>query len=120
MPFKGLGECQIVELNNGSVMVNARNELSRLSRNGTQGQNPSPDHRAFAISNDGGSSFGAYRFSEDLVEPVCMAGLITFHGVLYFSNPAMTSERRQMTLKKSLDQGATVRRRRRRVGAPSR
>jgi hypothetical protein len=27
MPFKGLAECQIAELNNGSVVVNARNEL---------------------------------------------------------------------------------------------
>ena len=63
-------------------------------------------HRAFAISNNGGGTFGAYQFSKDLIEPVCMAGLINFHGVLYFSNPATTKGRNHMTLKKSLDQGA--------------
>lgn len=62
-------------------MVNARNELGA--------NQPAADqhHRAFAISNDGGNTFGPYQFSRDLIEPVCMAGLINFHGVLYFSNP---------------------------------
>ena len=59
MPFKGLAECQIVELNNGSVMVNARNEI----RSGVN----EPHHRAVAISNNGGTTFGAYYFSEQLV-----------------------------------------------------
>ena len=36
-----------------------------------------------------------------------MAGLINLGGVLYFSNPATTSSRTHMTLKKSLDQGAS-------------
>jgi|EP01046_Picozoa_sp_COSAG06_P011914 hypothetical protein len=36
-----------------------------------------------------------------------MAGLINFHGTLYFSNPATTTGRNHMTLKKSLDSGAT-------------
>ena len=34
-------------------------------------------------------------------------GLINFNGDLYFSNPATTSGRNHMTLKKSADQGAT-------------
>ncbi len=70
-------------------MVNARNELGA-------GQ-PSADqhHRAFAISNDGGSTFGPYKFSPELIEPVCMAGLINFHGVLYFSNPVRTCLKRR-------------------------
>ena len=101
MPFKGLAECQIVELNNGSVMVNARNEL------GSSQPPAHMHHRAYAISNDGGSTWLPYRFSPDLIEPVCMAGLINFHGVLFFSNPATTHGRDHMTLKKSLDNGAT-------------
>ena len=36
-----------------------------------------------------------------------MAGLINFHGTLYFSNPATTTGRNHMTLKKSLDSGAS-------------
>ena len=52
LPFKGLAECQVVELNNGSVMVNARNEIHDLA--------PSESHhRAVAISNDGASA-GSY------------------------------------------------------------
>jgi sialidase-1 len=101
MPFKGLAECQVVELNNGSVMVNARNEL------GAAAPPSGVHHRAYAISDDGGSTFGAYQFSHDLIDPTCMAGLINFHGALYFSNPATTSGRTHMTLKKSLDQGAS-------------
>jgi hypothetical protein len=107
MPFQFLSECQVVELTNGSVMLNARNELGLH-------QPPGHEHRrAYAISDDGGSSWGGYRFAVDLPEPGstgCMAGLIDFNGVLYFSNPAGGGgggSREGMTLKKSLDQGAT-------------
>lgn len=115
MPFKGLAECQIVELRNGSVLLNLRNEL---------GPRQPPTHlhrRAVAISHDGGSSFGScvtcaellalvapigagsgpfiawcnqstlersrYNFAGNLIEPTCSAGLINFHGSLFFSNP---------------------------------
>ena len=60
MPFKGLAECQAVELRNGSVLLNLRNELG--SR-----QPPSHVHkRAVAISHDGGRSFGPYVSCSDL------------------------------------------------------
>ena len=101
MPFKGLAECQIAELNNGSVIVNARNEL------GASAPPSGVHHRAVSISHDGGASWMPYRFDADLIEPVCMAGLINFHGDLYFSNPATTHGRDHMTLKKSTDQGAS-------------
>ena len=101
MPFKGLAECQIAELNNGSVIVNARNEL------GSAAPPEGVHHRAVSISHDGGSSWMPYRFDRDLIEPTCMAGLINFHGDLYFSNPATTHGRDHMTLKKSTDQGAS-------------
>jgi len=52
-------------------------------------------------SGDGSRTFEAYTFSEDLIEPVCSAGLINFRGTLFFSNPATNSSRTHMTLKSS-------------------
>jgi hypothetical protein len=46
-PFAALQECQIVELNDGRVMVNARNKHL----------NKSCDCRAYSISEDGGTTW---------------------------------------------------------------
>eukprot|EP01047_Picozoa_sp_COSAG01_P070437 COSAG01_NODE_10673_length_2107_cov_28.150398_2_plen_562_part_00 len=97
LPFKGIGECQAVELSNGSVMVNARNEVGGCPNF----LNCKPHHRLFAISDDGGSTFSSPRFAEDLPEPICSAGLINHRGTLFFSNPDSSSERTLMTLKAS-------------------
>lgn len=102
LPFRGLAECQLVELPNGSVMVNSRNE----DRYGVQPPSHT-HHRAVAVSHDGGRNFGPYYFDADLIEPTCSAGLINFGGILYFSNPASTTERAHMTVKRSLDLGAS-------------
>ena len=113
----------VQELTNGSVMVNARNELRSTIPSHAH-------HRAVAVSHDGalrscppsaacatpievafetlcagGRSFGPYHFDEELIEPTCMAGLINFGGTLYFSNPAQAKSRTHMTLKKSTDSG---------------
>ena len=101
LPFKGIGECQAVELSNGSVMINARNE-----QNGCKNfPNCIPRHRLFAISNDGGTTFNAPQFAEDLPEPICSAGIINHAGTLFFSNPDSETERTHMTIKKSTDSG---------------
>jgi len=94
-PFSELQECQLVELNDGSVMVNARN--SHL--------NKTCNCRAVATSTDGGETWSDYSFVPDLVEPVCSAGLINVDGSLYFSNPASATARVNMTLKRSDDGG---------------
>jgi hypothetical protein len=125
LPFKGIGECQAVELTNGSVMVNARNEKTGCPNF----QGCKQHHRLYAISNDGGTTFtgiivesrptplmslrmctntassAAPQFAVDLPEPICSAGLINHRGTLYFSNPDSVSERTHMTLKKSTDSG---------------
>ena len=101
LPFKGIGECQAVELRNGSVMINARNEAYGCPNF----PNCKPHHRLYAISDDGGSTFGAPQFAEDLPEPICSAGLANHGGTLFFSNPDSTSERTHMTLKSSTDSG---------------
>ena len=90
-----------MELSNGSVMVNARNEETGCPNFKGCKQH----HRLYAVSNDGGTTFGAPQFAEDLQEPHCSAGLINHGGTLYFSNPDSVSGRTHMTLKKSTDSG---------------
>lgn len=96
-PYPALQECQLVELSDGTVMVNARN--SHL--------NSTCDCRAVAFSHDGGATWGDYTFDPALIEPVCSAGLINVQGTLYFSNPASRTSRVNMTLKRSGTDGAT-------------
>jgi sialidase-1 len=81
LPFLGIGECQAVELTNGSVVVNARNENCSTLAGCT------PHHRLYAVSSDGGTTFSAPKFAAGLNEPICSAGLINRAGDLYFSNP---------------------------------
>lgn len=96
-PFPQLQECQLVELDDGRVMVNAR----------TAHLNRSCNCRAYSISEDGGSSWRPYGFADDLVEPTCSAGLINWGGRLWFSNPAEAHERTHMTVKTSHDSGSS-------------
>jgi sialidase-1 len=92
-------EVQFVELNDGSVMLNARN----------QGGNK---HRKISISHDGGETWEATRTDPVLIEPVCQASLLRHPGVgnqdlFLFSNPASESSRTNGTIRLSRDQGKT-------------
>jgi len=89
-PFAAMQECQVVELNNGSVILNMRN---------------SKKERAIAISQDGGATWESRWYDQSLPDPTCSAGLINMNGTLYFSNDPTTSKRENMTLKRSLDSG---------------
>ncbi len=100
-------EAQAVELSDGSIMLNMRDDLNRIVKDEGNG-------RAVAISRDLGKSWTLHPSSNHaLIEPNCMASLISGNvktdrkaiPVLYFSNPAHTSERRNMTLKASTDDG---------------
>jgi hypothetical protein len=70
-PFAGIGECQLVELSNGTVMVSARNEVTpgKGCPNCSMGD---PGHRVVAISNSGGESWEPFYFSTQLIDPSCM------------------------------------------------
>ena len=98
----GMQECQLVELQNGSVVINMRNAH----------RDPC-DCRAVSISHDGGLTFSPAWFIPALIEPVCSAGLlnaasdVAHQDDLFFSNPNSRAERVNMTLKRSLDSGAT-------------
>ncbi len=94
-------ECQVVELADGSIMINARNE----ARSG---------RRAVYITKDLGKTWEAHETNlKTLEEPVCQASLIAiehekYGRVLLFSNPKVTyGGRYKMTIRYSLDEGKT-------------
>lgn len=102
-------EAQAVELSDGSLMLNMRDDRNRKDKTDTNG-------RAVAITTDLGQTWTTHPSSNSaLPEPNCMASLISadinFQGekkkVLFFSNPNSTTSRANMTIKASLDEGLT-------------
>jgi sialidase-1 len=94
-------EVQFVELNDGSVMLNARNQGGDKVRK-------------VAISTDGGERWPATQNDSTLIEPVCQASVIRHPGngdpakdLFLFSNPASQSARTNGTVRLSRDQGKT-------------
>jgi len=102
-------EAQVVELADGSLMLNMRDDRNRSDKGDTNG-------RAVAVTKDLGKTWTVHPSSNSaLPEPNCMASLIaaevTIDGknrqVLFFSNPDSKTERTHMTIKASLDGGLT-------------
>lgn len=103
--LKNPSETLAVELADGSVMLNIRNE--------------SPEHRrAVSISPDGAAGWSPVRFDDALVEPVCMGSLIRADDALLFANPDTTEprnpdeplgswKRQNVTVRLSEDDGKT-------------
>ncbi len=91
-------ECQVVELADGSLMLNCRNE----ARQGT---------RIVYTTKDLGKSWQAHESNNQaLVEPTCQASLVVVnspqHGrLLLFSNPKTRGARDHMTIRCSADEG---------------
>ncbi len=102
-----------VELADGSVMFNMRSESQRR-------------RRLVAISRDGVSGWAGHRWDPELLEPVCMAGLIRHSwpengrpGRILFANPSnlenelirpggnLAHDRKRLTVKLSRDDGRT-------------
>ncbi len=103
-------ETVAVELENGRVMLNVRNE-SKTHR------------RLVTTSPDGATNWSKPRFDEALLEPICMAGLVRYRhegrSLLLFSNPhnlerakgaaepGKSRDRRNLSIKISRDEGDT-------------
>jgi len=86
-------ECQVVELNDGKLVLNMRSYHGR-------------NCRALSTSSDGGLTWSELTFDEALIEPICQASLIRHGKGLLFANPAATS-RVKMTVRLSTDEGKT-------------
>lgn len=91
-------ECQVVELADGTLYMNAR------SRQGKK-------QRAVARSKDGGTSWSPVSFDPHLPEPSCQGGLVRFSDVRRFergrvllATPASTTSRTAMTVRVSYDE----------------
>jgi len=100
-------EAQVVQLSDGSLMLNMRDDRNRTDKGATNG-------RAVAITTNLGKTWTVHPSSNSaLPEPNCMASLIsadvTVNGaekrVLFFSNPNDKESRVRMTVKASTDEG---------------
>lgn len=102
-------ETTAVELEDGSLMFNARTESQ-------------PHRRLVAVSSDGGASWGGHRWDAALLDPICMASLMRYNwagdgrpGCILFSNPdnldktmaTWAYDRKRLSIKISNDDGST-------------
>lgn len=92
-------EDQIVELADGTLMLNIRNYREK-------------GHRGISLSKDGGLTWSPVTSDPTLIEPVCQASLIRYalspaftKNRLLFSNPATQDKRVKMTVRLSYDEG---------------
>ena len=93
-------ESQVVELADGSMLLNMRSYRAS-------------NRRMMSTSRDGGLSWSSPVEDAALIEPVCQASILRYDfadatkgPVLLFSNPAST-KREKMTVRLSYDQGKT-------------
>ncbi len=102
-------EAQVVQLTDGSLMLNMRDDLNRTVKDEHNG-------RAVATTTDLGKTWSIHPSSNSaLIESNCMASLISAdmeikgekQQVLFFSNPADKYQRVNMTIKGSIDEGMT-------------
>lgn len=103
-------ETVAIELENGHVMLNVRNE-SRTHR------------RLITTSPDGATNWTTPRFDDALLEPICIAGLVRYRhdgqSLILFSNPdnlekangkaepGKSRDRKNLSIKLSRDEAAT-------------
>lgn len=102
-------EAQVVQLADGSLMLNMRDDRNRADKGVTNG-------RAVAITTDFGKTWTTHSTSNSaLQESNCQASIIStelvINGkkqqILFFSNPNSKTDRSRMTVKASLDGGLT-------------
>ncbi len=105
----GTTENMIVQLTDGSIMINARDGKNKGNTSNTNG-------RVISVTNDMGKSWTEHPTSRSaLIEPACMASLHKHEyrengqkkSILLFSNPNSKINRDHMTIKVSFDDGKT-------------
>ncbi len=101
-PQDQVNECTVAELQDGRLMLNMRN------------YDRSAKTRKITTSEDGGLTWSSIYADKTLIEPICQASLLRYSFAepgdtsrLLFLNPADENERRNMTLRLSVDEGTT-------------
>jgi sialidase-1 len=101
-PQHQVNECEVVELSDGRLLLNMRN-YDRANKK-----------RQVAFSKDGGQTWTDQGFDATLIEPICQASVRRYSwpgdgrkNIILFSNPASTTNRINMTVRASLDDGVT-------------
>lgn len=105
--MKKMDEAQLVELGDGIVMANMRNQHLQVRLSNTL--NEKGNTRAVSISMDGGENFGPIYYDPALIDPICAASIIRDYrtNVIYFSNAAHPTKRINMSVKRSSNWGKT-------------
>lgn len=90
-------ECQVVELINGTLLLNIRDQ--------------NINKRGIATSGDSGLAWSNVTFDDTLIDPHCQASIIRFtdekhhdKNRILFSNPASITKREKMTVRLSYDE----------------
>ncbi len=102
----GMNECQVVELADGTLMLNMRSYRGKK-------------RRGISLSQDGGLTWSEPEDDSTLIESVCQASFLRYsiaspngssdgsRNRVLFSNPASGSKRDHLTLRLSHDEGKT-------------
>lgn len=86
-----MDEPAIAELPNGTLVLNLRNNHL----------NATCKCRAVSYSHDGGETWSPLNFDPVLISPVCEASIVRINDRLYFSNPASTTSRSNLTIRRT-------------------
>ncbi len=96
--FVNPNETVAVELSDGRVLLNVRNESGA-------------HRRIFVTSPNGSTNWSKPKFHNDLIEPICMGGMVRYNrdglNLLLFSNPNSLRQRRDVGIRVSDDEGKT-------------
>ena len=88
-----MSESSAVELSDGRVMLNIRNESPKK-------------RRAAAVSPNGYENWSKPAYDETLVDPICMGSVLRYdENTILFSNPASDCARKNLILRFSFDDG---------------
>jgi sialidase-1 len=96
----GGNESTAAELSNGRLLMNSRNQRGDIKE------------RLISISSTGGATWDTSYFDTRLIDPVCQGSVLTIgweknKAVLAFSNAASPNKRDSLTLRISVDEGAS-------------
>lgn len=96
----GSNECSAAELSNGGLMLNIRNQKGDVRA------------RIVALSKNGGENWDSISFDKQLPDPVCEGSILNIGKkkgkmILAFCNAADTTERNNLTLRISKDEGVS-------------